>query len=197
MRRSAGLEDIAGQFLALTGYHFLGESAEAGRIDRLLHHSGMALLFEPQYAALWLALDAKNYTQALQVADQLPPDNPDQQTLRAIALIKLGKFTEANTALNRALELNPQSVDALYVQGILQELYVNQPQTALDAYLKYIALVPNDRGVQRWINVVQKQLKLPLTRFNAPAVAAPSVDPETPSIDQTPQVVAEPSPAAS
>ena len=167
----------------------------AGFYDRPLRRADRWT--EPQYAALWLALDAKNYTQALQVADQLPPDNPDQQTLRAIALIKLGQFTDANTALTRALELNPQSVDALYVQGILQELYVNQPQTALDAYLKYIALVPNDRGVQRWINVLQKQLKLPLTRFNAPAVAAPSVDPETPSIDQTPQVVAEPSPAAS
>lgn len=156
----------------------------------------------PQYAALWLAFDAKNYTQSLQLADQLPKANPSDshnaQTLRAIQLIKLGRFTEADGALKQALSLSPNSADALYVQGILHELYLNKPQTALDAYLQYISLEPNDRNVQRWANVLQKQLKLPLTRFNVPVATTPALDTERPSPpDQSPEVVAEPNPTVS
>lgn len=168
----------------------------SGFYDRPLRHAER--WSSAQYATLWLAFDAKNYTRSLQLAEQLPSDHPDTQILRAIQLIKLGKFTDASSALTTALSLNPSSTDALYVQGILHELYLNQPQPALDAYLQYIALEPNDRDVQRWANLLQRQLKLPLTRFNAPTVVAPAIEAEVPSqSDQIPDVVVEPNPAVS
>lgn len=146
---------------------------------------------EPQYVAIWVADQANNPQKALQLAEQLPNanDSHEAQTLRAMQLIKTGQFNDANTALQRALSLNANATDALYLQGILQELYLNQPQAALDAYLQYIALEPNDRAVQRWINLLQRQLKLPLTRFAAPARATPAAA----ESDSTGQPEAEPS----
>ncbi|MFZ3192703.1 MAG: tetratricopeptide repeat protein [Moraxellaceae bacterium] len=133
---------------------------------------------EPQYAAIWTATTAKNYTRAMQLIDQLPnlSDSQDAQSLHAIQMIKLGQFAQANTALTVALGVNPKAADAHYLQGILQELYLNKPEPALAAYLQYIALEPNDRTVQRWINLLQRQLKLPLTRFNAPASPTPATE---------------------
>jgi len=141
---------------------------------------------EPQYTAIWAANTAKQYTRALELAEQLPNanDSHEAQTLRAIQLIKLGRFSEADAALDRALSLMPTAADALYVQGVLQELYLNKPEPALAAYLQYIALEPNDRNVQRWINLLQRQLKLPLTRFNAPASPSPVAATE-PATDPT------------
>jgi len=148
---------------------------------------------EPQYVAIWVADQADNPQKALQLAEQLPNanDSHEAQTLRAMQLIKTGQFNDANTALQRALSLNANATDALYLQGILQELYLNQPQAALDAYLQYIALEPNDRAVQRWINLLQRQLKLPLTRFAAPARATPA--PVESESESTGQPEAEPS----
>lgn len=170
---------------------------------------------EPEYTAIWTAATAKQYARALELTDQLPnaADSHEAQTLRAIQLIQLGRFTEADTVLQGALSLNATAADALYVQGILQELYLNKPQAALDAYLQYTTLEPTDRTVQRWVNVLQRQLKLPLTRFTAPAPAPapaveadpttnPVVSPEaepvaTPTVEQTPSAATELPPTVS
>lgn len=145
---------------------------------------------EPEYAAIWTADQNKQYARALQLAEQLPEaaTRQDLQAIRAIQLIQLGRFNDAATVLNQALTLGTNTADLLYLQGILSELYLNKQQPALDAYLQYINLVPNDRSVQRWANLLQRQLKLPLTRFNAPAVtvAAPTAEttePQAPSAD--------------
>lgn len=141
----------------------------AGLYERPLRRA--AQWNEPQYAVIWTAADAKNHAKALELIEQLPDasSSHEAQTLRAIQLIKLGRFSDANNALNSALTAMPTSANARYVQGILLELYLNQPQPALEAYLQYLTVEPNDRTVQRWVNVLQRQLKLPLTRFNAPA----------------------------
>jgi hypothetical protein len=80
----------------------------------------------------------------------------------------------------------------LYLQGVTRDLYLNQPQPALDAYVAYLATSPDDKAVQKWVNLLQKQLGQPLTKFNQPAApAAATTDAEPPA--QTPTPVENPS----
>ena len=175
-------------------------SLAAGFYDRPLRRS--TRWNEAEYSTIWSALAAKNHARALQLAEQLPnaSSRAEAYSLQALILIKMGKFTEANSALGTALKLNPSDADAWYLQGILDELYLNQAQPALNAYLKYLEIQPNDRSVQRWTNLLQKQLKLPLTRFGAPASAVPAPEssvPAAPSSDQSTEDAATASAAVS
>ncbi|MEC7119273.1 MAG: tetratricopeptide repeat protein [Pseudomonadota bacterium] len=148
---------------------------------------------ETQVNTIWLSWQNKQYDAALKAADAMLSTSPSAAAhwLRGISLLKLGQFKEAQQALAQAQQLNMTAPEIPYVQGILQELYLNQAQPALAHYEQYIAFVPNDRTVQRWINVLQRQLKMPLTRFNAPAAAVvaaaePETDVTTPVSDTDP-----------
>jgi hypothetical protein len=108
--------------------------------------------------------------------------------LRAFSLMKLGRFADADITLTQARADMPTLPELAYTQGINRELYLKQAQGALDAYTQYLGMVGSDKSVQKWINLLQKQLNLPLTSFAKPAPVTPAADsqPEVPSTTDTP-----------
>lgn len=112
------------------------------------------------------------------------------QLLRAQILMKMGQFKDADQVLHQAAVNANTMPDIPYTQAINLELYLKQPQAALDAYSRYLALVGTDKTVQKWVNLLQKQLKLPLTVFDKPVTApadSSNSTTATPSADATAQ----------
>ncbi len=105
------------------------------------------------------------------------------QSYRGITLMRLGQFKEAALAFTAAEAINAQAVnksaEPAYLLGVVNDLYLNDQSAALAAYQKYLELSPDDKSVQKWVNLLQKQLKLPLTVFSKPVVAAPSIPEST------------------
>lgn len=112
-----------------------------------------------------------------------PADSDIQliQSYRGITLLRLGKFKEATDAFTASEAENTRPTvmvkraEPAYLLGVTNELYLNDQATALAAYQRYLLINPDDKAVQKWLNLLQKELKLPLTIFAKPA-AAPVVD---------------------
>jgi tetratricopeptide (TPR) repeat protein len=122
------------------------------------------------------------------VAKPDPAPLAQARLLRAFALMKLGRFADADVTLTQARADMPTLPELAYTQGINRELYLKQAQGALDAYTQYLGMVGSDKSVQKWINLLQKQLNLPLTSFAKSAPVTPAADsqPEVPSTTDTP-----------
>lgn len=110
---------------------------------------------------------------------------------RGLARLKLGQFANAESDFRAATAASPNFADSAYLQGVTEELYLNQPQAALNSYLEYLARLdsaklPADKTVQKWVVILQKQLKLPVTNFNpVPPAPAPNPNAEAPSAGTT------------
>ena len=53
---------------------------------------------------------------------------------------KLGRFKEADVAYQRAVQIDPNYAIAYLNLGVLCDLYLQQPERALEAYERYLAL---------------------------------------------------------
>lgn len=101
------------------------------------------------------------------------------QSYRGIALMRLGKFKDAATAFADSESVNSRPAttiklsEPVYLLGVTNELYLGDQAGALSAYQRYLAVNPDDKAVQKWVNLLQKELKLPLTQFNKPVEPAP------------------------
>jgi tetratricopeptide (TPR) repeat protein len=72
---------------------------------------------------------------------------------------KLGRFKEADVAYQRAVEIDPNYAIAYLNLGVLCDLYLQQPQRALEAYERYLALAGTpDEKVNGWITELKKRL---------------------------------------
>lgn len=81
--------------------------------------------------------------------------------LRAEMFIKEGKFSSAKTLLTQSLSVSPNSADAYYNLGVLNELYLRDFGAAVKAYNQYLALKPNAEDaklVSRWIKLLERKL---------------------------------------
>ena len=134
----------------------------------------------------------------------IPADHDIQliQSYRGIALLKLGQFKDAAEAFSASEAENQRSAmtekraEPAYLLGITDELYLNDQAAALAAYQRYLLINPEDKAVQKWVNLLQIELKIPLTVFAKPVVA-PAVEPvntttETHSDEKVPSVAAQP-----
>ena len=154
---------------------------------------------DAQLTAIAALLDGKLAEQALKNTDALmaarqadPQALAKAQLFKGLALIQLGRFKDADQLFAQVLQTQPSNPDALYLQGVNRDLYLNQPQPALDSYLAYLAVKADDKPVQKWVNVLQKQLGQPMIKFNQPAAPAPATtEAEQPA--QTPTPVENPS----
>ncbi|AXI02093.1 tetratricopeptide repeat protein [Aquirhabdus parva] len=124
------------------------------------------------------------------------------QSYRGIALMRLGQFKDAATAFTKADAVNDQvqgvtkQAEPSYMLGVVNDLYLNDQPTALAAYQKYLALNPEDKSVQKWVNLLQKQLKLPLTVFSKPVVAPAASAPSDAVVAVAPGTSVEPAAAS-
>lgn len=72
---------------------------------------------------------------------------------------KLGRFKEADVAYQRAVEIDPNYALAYLNLGVLCDLYLQQPQRALEAYESYLALATApDEKVNGWVTELKKRL---------------------------------------
>lgn len=71
---------------------------------------------------------------------------------------KLGRFKEADDAYQHAIQADPNYANAYLNLGVLCDLYLQQPQRALEAYEHYLSLAATpDKKVTTWVTELKKR----------------------------------------
>ena len=102
---------------------------------------------------------------AFKAALELAPANPVAGDELGIVERKLGKFTEAEAAYLRAIAAEPNYAPAHLNLGVLYDLYMAEPQKALDQFERYIEIAGENKQVAGWVVELRK-------RVGGPAPAA-------------------------
>ncbi len=72
---------------------------------------------------------------------------------------KLGRFEEAKKAYQQAVQVDPNYANAYLNLGVLCDLYLQQPERALEAYERYLELNPSaDARVTSWVTELRKRV---------------------------------------
>jgi len=72
---------------------------------------------------------------------------------------KQGKFKDANDAYTRAVQIDPNYSLAWLNLGVLCDLYLQEPQRALEAYERYLSTASSpDAKVTGWVNELKKRI---------------------------------------
>jgi tetratricopeptide (TPR) repeat protein len=104
-------------------------------------------------------------------ATSFPKFAPAQHQL-GLLLSAQGHFEDADAAYRHAEEDDPAYAVAYYDRAVLNELYLQRPQQALQDYQQYQKLQADpDPQVARWITDLQRRLGLP-------KAAAPATEPK-------------------
>jgi tetratricopeptide (TPR) repeat protein len=104
----------------------------------------------------------KNYAQAqsfFQQAQAINKHNPDAYTQYAIMLREQGKFAEAEAQYQKALSQWPHNFQAHRDLGVLYDLYLVQPEKALQHFLMcdQLSVEPN-KEIKGWIIELNRRL---------------------------------------
>ena len=102
---------------------------------------------------------------AFKAALELAPANPVAGDELGIVERKLGKFTDAEAAYLRAIAAEPNYAPAHLNLGVLYDLYMAEPQKALDQFERYIEIAGENKQVAGWVVELRK-------RVGGPAPAA-------------------------
>jgi cellulose synthase operon protein C len=88
----------------------------------------------------------------LEKATEAPGARGREWNQLGVAYRQAGRFADARKAYDRAIELDAQFAPAVLNLGILNDLYLAEPQKALPLYERYASLVPAEsQQVNRWI----------------------------------------------
>lgn len=72
---------------------------------------------------------------------------------------RLGRFKEADEAYQRAVQADPNYALAWLNLGVLCDLYLQQPQRALEAFERYLAVAASpDAKVAGWVTELKKRV---------------------------------------
>ncbi|HEX3915350.1 MAG TPA: tetratricopeptide repeat protein [Steroidobacteraceae bacterium] len=85
------------------------------------------------------------------------PNNPVAADELGIVERKLGKFTEAESAYLSAIAADPNYAAAHMNLGVLYDLYLGEPQKALEQYERYIEIAGENKQVAGWVIEVRKR----------------------------------------
>jgi len=86
-------------------------------------------------------------------------DNASAYNQLGIVYRRQGRFKEADEAYSRAVQIDPNYANAYLNLGVLCDLYLQQPQRALEAFERYLSLASApDEKVGAWV----KELKVRL-----------------------------------
>lgn len=97
--------------------------------------------------------------QAIRAAIERNGSNAQAFNQLGIIYRKLGRFTVADAAYQRAVEIDPNYAIAYLNLGVLCDLYLQQPERALQAYERYLALAgAPDEKVSGWVSELKKRL---------------------------------------
>jgi tetratricopeptide (TPR) repeat protein len=102
---------------------------------------------------------------AFKAALQVSPTSAIAGDELGIVERKLGKFAEAEAAYLRAIAAEPNYAAAHLNLGVLYDLYLVEPQKALEQFERYIEIAGENKQVSGWVIELRK-------RVGAPAPAA-------------------------
>jgi Flp pilus assembly protein TadD len=87
------------------------------------------------------------------------PANATALNQLGIVYRKLGRFQEADQAYQQATQADPSYANAYFNLGVLCDLYLQQPERALQAYERYLELSPSpDARVNAWVSELRKRI---------------------------------------
>jgi tetratricopeptide (TPR) repeat protein len=86
------------------------------------------------------------------------PDNAVAANELGIVERKLGKFADAETAYEQAIASAPDYASAHLNLGVLYDLYLDQPQKALDQFERYLAIAGENKQVTGWVAELHKRV---------------------------------------
>ena len=95
---------------------------------------------------------------AFKAALELKPDNAVAGNELGIVERKLGKFAEAEAAYQRTIAAEPNYAPAHLNLGVLYDLYLAQPQKALDEFERYIQIAGENKQVAGWVVELRKRV---------------------------------------
>jgi Flp pilus assembly protein TadD len=99
-----------------------------------------------------------------ETAVRLSPRQPVYLNQLGITYRQKGDFAKARDAYQKALALDPGYAGATLNLGILFDLYLGDPQKALELYGRYLSLAPNgDPAVTKWVADLKNRKPAPIT----------------------------------
>lgn len=97
--------------------------------------------------------------QTLNAAIERNPASAAAFNQLGIVYRRLGRFKDADEAYQRAIQVDPGYALAYLNLGVLCDLYLQQPQRALDAYQRYLELAASpDAKVANWVTELKTRL---------------------------------------
>ncbi len=97
------------------------------------------------------------------------PDNAVASDELGITERKLGKFAEAEAAYQHTIAVEPNYAPAYLNLGVLYDLYLAQPQKALEQFEHYLTLAGDNKQVAGWVIELRKRVGAPAVPASAPA----------------------------
>ncbi len=88
----------------------------------------------------------------------IDPNNAAALNQKGLLLRKIGNFTEAEAAYLKAVTASPDYALAHYNLGVLNELYLQRLDAALQHFEAYQTLVGGDEQVERWITDLRRRV---------------------------------------
>lgn len=133
--------------------------------DAELELKQLALAY-PQFAGpdlnLGLLLMRQNRdadaAEAFRAALERNPQSGVASNELGIALRKLGKFNEAEAAYQRTIVIDPKYAPAYLNLGVLYDLYLAQPQKALEQFEHYLEIAGENKQVAGWVIELRKRV---------------------------------------
>lgn len=98
---------------------------------------------------------------ALKAALARNPDNVAANDALGITERKLGKFNEAEAAYQHTIAIEPNYAPAYLNLGVLYDLYLAQPQKALEQFEHYLTLAGENKQVAGWVIELRKRTGAP------------------------------------
>ncbi len=102
--------------------------------------------------------DSEAALQALGGALALNPEYPPALNQQGLLLRRNGKFLEAEAAYMKAVTASPDYALAHYNLGVLNELYLQRLDVALQHFEAYQTLVGDDKQVEKWIADLRRRV---------------------------------------
>jgi tetratricopeptide (TPR) repeat protein len=102
---------------------------------------------------------------ALKAAVQINPANAPAGNELGIVERRLGKFADAEAAYQRTITADPNYAPAHLNLGVLYDLYLAEPQKALDEFERYIEIAgQGNRQVAGWVVELRKRVAAPAAK---------------------------------
>ena len=134
-------------------------------IDAELRFKEFVLLY-PDYPGAWVNLaiihadneDDGAAREALDNALAVDPDYAPALNQLGMLLRRNGNFPAAEAAYLKAVTVSPDYALAHYNLGVLNELYLQRLETALQHFEIYQSLVNEDKQVEKWISDLRRRV---------------------------------------